>query len=159
MKNLSMVVRQSPLTTAGNLASVVSILGNVSSLSLASHLRVSSSTMEVRSASAWMFILHVWSHSRNKSLSWCVTNEKAERTMVFVWVFCFLFKYQGLMGSTMLVQSERRLPLGRLFEQRPAGRKGWSSALCDWYSVIEISNFVCLFAICNCPSCDHKLWP
>nr|XP_036869639.1 adhesion G-protein coupled receptor F1 isoform X4 [Manis javanica] len=74
MKNLSMVVRQSPLTTAGNLASVVSILGNVSSLSLASHLRVSSSTMEdvidiadhiLNSASvdSWMVLLQEQKHA------------------------------------------------------------------------------------------------
>ncbi|XP_021568228.1 adhesion G-protein coupled receptor F1 isoform X2 [Carlito syrichta] len=46
VRNLSVIIRQSPSTTAGNLASVVSILGNISSLSLASHLRVSNSTME-----------------------------------------------------------------------------------------------------------------
>ncbi|XP_008591160.1 PREDICTED: probable G-protein coupled receptor 110 [Galeopterus variegatus] len=44
--NLSVIVQQSPSTTAGNLASVVSILNNVSSLSLASDFRVSNSTME-----------------------------------------------------------------------------------------------------------------
>nr|XP_019590364.1 PREDICTED: adhesion G-protein coupled receptor F1 isoform X4 [Rhinolophus sinicus]XP_019590365.1 PREDICTED: adhesion G-protein coupled receptor F1 isoform X4 [Rhinolophus sinicus] len=46
VQNLSVVIQQNPSTTAGNLASVVSILGNVSSLSLASHFRVSNSTME-----------------------------------------------------------------------------------------------------------------
>uniref|UniRef100_A0A2K5XIK8 Adhesion G protein-coupled receptor F1 n=1 Tax=Mandrillus leucophaeus TaxID=9568 RepID=A0A2K5XIK8_MANLE len=46
VQNLSVIIRQSPSTTAGNLASVVSILSNVSSLSLASHFRVSNSTME-----------------------------------------------------------------------------------------------------------------
>ncbi|KAM7135705.1 adhesion G-protein coupled receptor F1 [Molossus nigricans] len=46
VRNLSVVIQQSPSTTAGNLASVVSILGQVSSLSLASHFSVSSSTME-----------------------------------------------------------------------------------------------------------------
>nr|XP_037861598.1 adhesion G-protein coupled receptor F1 [Chlorocebus sabaeus] len=46
VQNLSVIIRQSPSTTAGNLASVVSILSNISSLSLASHFRVSNSTME-----------------------------------------------------------------------------------------------------------------
>ncbi|XP_054424766.1 adhesion G-protein coupled receptor F1 isoform X1 [Pteronotus mesoamericanus] len=46
VRNLSAVIQQNPSNTAGNLASVVSILGNVSSLSLASHFRVSNSTME-----------------------------------------------------------------------------------------------------------------
>ncbi|XP_045049408.2 adhesion G-protein coupled receptor F1 isoform X1 [Desmodus rotundus] len=46
VRNLSVLIQQNPSTTAGNLASVVSILGNVSSLSLASHFRVSNSTME-----------------------------------------------------------------------------------------------------------------
>ncbi|XP_077018120.1 adhesion G-protein coupled receptor F1 [Tamandua tetradactyla] len=46
VRNLSVIVRQSPSTTSGNLASVVSILENVSSLLLASHFRVSHSTME-----------------------------------------------------------------------------------------------------------------
>ncbi|XP_035880091.1 adhesion G-protein coupled receptor F1 isoform X5 [Phyllostomus discolor] len=46
VRNLSVIVQQNPSTTAGNLDSVVSILGNVSSLSLASHFRVSNSTME-----------------------------------------------------------------------------------------------------------------
>uniref|UniRef100_A0A2I3GKZ0 Adhesion G protein-coupled receptor F1 n=1 Tax=Nomascus leucogenys TaxID=61853 RepID=A0A2I3GKZ0_NOMLE len=47
VQNLSVIIRQNPSTTAGNLASVVSILSNISSLSLASHFRVSNSTMEV----------------------------------------------------------------------------------------------------------------
>ncbi|KAF5929791.1 hypothetical protein HPG69_002516 [Diceros bicornis minor] len=46
VRNLSVVIQQSPSTTAGNLASVVSILGSISSLSLASNFRVSNSTME-----------------------------------------------------------------------------------------------------------------
>uniref|UniRef100_G1P4U0 Adhesion G protein-coupled receptor F1 n=1 Tax=Myotis lucifugus TaxID=59463 RepID=G1P4U0_MYOLU len=46
VRNLSVLIQQNPSTTAGNLASVVSILGNISSLSLASHFRVSNSTME-----------------------------------------------------------------------------------------------------------------
>ncbi|XP_027627901.1 adhesion G-protein coupled receptor F1 isoform X1 [Tupaia chinensis] len=45
VRNLSVIIQQSPSTTAGNLASVVSILGNVSSLSLSSQFRVSNSTM------------------------------------------------------------------------------------------------------------------
>ncbi|KAK1338335.1 hypothetical protein QTO34_001450 [Cnephaeus nilssonii] len=52
VRNLSVLIQQNPSTTAGNLASVVSILGNVSSLSLASHFSVSNSTMEVWSALA-----------------------------------------------------------------------------------------------------------
>ena len=50
VQNLSMVIQENPSTTAGNLASVVSILGNISSLSLERHFNVSISTMEVRSA-------------------------------------------------------------------------------------------------------------
>ncbi|XP_032449066.1 adhesion G-protein coupled receptor F1-like [Lynx canadensis] len=46
VRNLSVVIRQNPSTTAGNLASVVSILDNVLSLSLSSHFKVSNSTME-----------------------------------------------------------------------------------------------------------------
>ncbi|XP_046496848.1 adhesion G-protein coupled receptor F1 isoform X1 [Equus quagga] len=46
VRSLSVVIQQSQSTTAGNLASVVSILGNVSSLSTARHFRVSNSTME-----------------------------------------------------------------------------------------------------------------
>ncbi|XP_023400871.1 adhesion G-protein coupled receptor F1 isoform X1 [Loxodonta africana] len=46
VQNLSVIIEQSPSTTAGTLASVVSILGNVSSLSLANHFKVSNSTME-----------------------------------------------------------------------------------------------------------------
>uniref|UniRef100_A0A452TEU8 Adhesion G protein-coupled receptor F1 n=1 Tax=Ursus maritimus TaxID=29073 RepID=A0A452TEU8_URSMA len=46
VRNLSVVIQQNPSTTAGNLASVVSILDNVLSLSLASHFKVSNSTME-----------------------------------------------------------------------------------------------------------------
>nr|XP_055119816.1 adhesion G-protein coupled receptor F1 isoform X1 [Symphalangus syndactylus] len=46
VQNLSVIIRQNPSTTAGNLASVVSILSNISSLSLASHFRVSNATME-----------------------------------------------------------------------------------------------------------------
>ncbi|XP_066108306.1 adhesion G-protein coupled receptor F1 isoform X1 [Saccopteryx bilineata] len=46
VRNLSVIIQQNPSTTAGNLASVVSLLGSVSSLSLARHFRVSSSTME-----------------------------------------------------------------------------------------------------------------
>ncbi|KAB0397842.1 hypothetical protein E2I00_004470, partial [Balaenoptera physalus] len=49
VQNLSMVILENPSTTAGNLASVVSILGNISSLSLERHFNVSISTMEVRS--------------------------------------------------------------------------------------------------------------
>ncbi|XP_006860673.1 PREDICTED: probable G-protein coupled receptor 110 [Chrysochloris asiatica] len=46
VRNLSVILEQTPATTTGNLASVVSILENVSSLSLASHFKVSNSTME-----------------------------------------------------------------------------------------------------------------
>ncbi|XP_067608857.1 adhesion G-protein coupled receptor F1 isoform X3 [Pseudorca crassidens] len=46
VQNLSMVIQQNPSTTTGNLDSVVSILGNISSLSLERHFSVSSSTME-----------------------------------------------------------------------------------------------------------------
>ncbi|XP_042636254.1 adhesion G-protein coupled receptor F1 [Orycteropus afer afer] len=46
VRNLSVIIEQSLSSTAGNLASVVSILGNVSSLSLANHFKVSNSTME-----------------------------------------------------------------------------------------------------------------
>ncbi|KAM6185133.1 adhesion G-protein coupled receptor F1 [Rhynchocyon petersi] len=46
VRNLSVIIGQNPATTAGNLASVVSILGNISSLSLASHFKVSNSTIE-----------------------------------------------------------------------------------------------------------------
>ncbi|XP_036723601.1 adhesion G-protein coupled receptor F1 isoform X1 [Balaenoptera musculus] len=46
VQNLSMVIQENPSTTAGNLASVVSILGNISSLSLERHFNVSISTME-----------------------------------------------------------------------------------------------------------------
>ncbi|XP_023368648.1 adhesion G-protein coupled receptor F1 isoform X1 [Otolemur garnettii] len=46
VRNLLVILQESPSTTAGNLASVVSILGTVSSLSLESHFRVSNSTME-----------------------------------------------------------------------------------------------------------------
>lgn len=53
VRSLSVVIQQSQSTTAGNLASVVSILGNVSSLSTARHFRVSNSTMEVWSVCAW----------------------------------------------------------------------------------------------------------
>ncbi|XP_037376797.1 adhesion G-protein coupled receptor F1 [Talpa occidentalis] len=46
VRHLSVIIRQNPSTTAGNLASVVSILGCVSSLSLTNLFRVSNSTME-----------------------------------------------------------------------------------------------------------------
>ncbi|EPY76618.1 G-protein coupled receptor 110 [Camelus ferus] len=46
VQNLSIVLQQSPSTTAGNLASVVSILSDVLSLSLENHLRVTSLTVE-----------------------------------------------------------------------------------------------------------------
>ncbi|XP_077620963.1 adhesion G-protein coupled receptor F1 isoform X2 [Crocuta crocuta] len=46
VRNLSLVIQQNPSTTAGNLASVVSILDNVLSLSLSGHFKVSNSTME-----------------------------------------------------------------------------------------------------------------
>ncbi|XP_004408504.1 PREDICTED: probable G-protein coupled receptor 110 isoform X2 [Odobenus rosmarus divergens] len=46
VRNLSVVIQQNPSTTAGNLASVVSILDNALSLLLESHLKVSNSTME-----------------------------------------------------------------------------------------------------------------
>ncbi|XP_032265144.1 adhesion G-protein coupled receptor F1 [Phoca vitulina] len=46
VQNLSVVIQQNPSTTAGNLASVVSILDNALSLLLESHFKVSSSTME-----------------------------------------------------------------------------------------------------------------
>ncbi|XP_047653009.1 adhesion G-protein coupled receptor F1 isoform X3 [Phacochoerus africanus] len=46
VQNLSIIIQQNPSTTAGNLASVVALLGNVSSLSRASNFSVSNSTME-----------------------------------------------------------------------------------------------------------------
>ena len=46
--HVTMVIQQSPSTTSGNLASVVSILGNISSLRKS--FTVSNSTMEVKSA-------------------------------------------------------------------------------------------------------------
>ncbi|XP_042527873.1 adhesion G-protein coupled receptor F1 [Dipodomys spectabilis] len=46
VQNLSAIIQKSPSTTAGNLASVVSILGNISSLSLANHLKVSNLTLK-----------------------------------------------------------------------------------------------------------------
>ncbi|XP_077911396.1 adhesion G-protein coupled receptor F1 [Halichoerus grypus] len=46
VQNLSVMIQQNPSTTAGNLASVVSILDNALSLLLESHFKVSSSTME-----------------------------------------------------------------------------------------------------------------
>ncbi|XP_020040542.2 adhesion G-protein coupled receptor F1 isoform X1 [Castor canadensis] len=45
VQNLSTIIQQSPSTTVGNLASVVSILSSVSSLSLAKHFKVSNSTL------------------------------------------------------------------------------------------------------------------
>ncbi|XP_034846615.1 adhesion G-protein coupled receptor F1 [Mirounga leonina] len=46
VQNLSVVIQQNPSTTAGNLASVVSILDNALSLLLENHFKVSNSTME-----------------------------------------------------------------------------------------------------------------
>ncbi|XP_075410194.1 adhesion G-protein coupled receptor F1 [Tenrec ecaudatus] len=46
VQNLSTILKQNPSTTAGNLASVVSLLGNITSLSLARRIKVSSATME-----------------------------------------------------------------------------------------------------------------
>ncbi|XP_023442959.1 adhesion G-protein coupled receptor F1 isoform X3 [Dasypus novemcinctus] len=46
VRNLSVIIQQSPSTTSGNLASVVSILENISFLSLESRFRVSHATME-----------------------------------------------------------------------------------------------------------------
>ncbi|XP_029800715.1 adhesion G-protein coupled receptor F1 [Suricata suricatta] len=46
VRNLSVIIQQNPSTTAGNLASVVSILDSVLSLSLSRHFKVSNSTME-----------------------------------------------------------------------------------------------------------------
>ncbi|XP_004673606.1 PREDICTED: probable G-protein coupled receptor 110 [Condylura cristata] len=46
VRHLSVIIQKDLLTTAGNLASVVSILGSVSSLSLVNLFRVSNSTME-----------------------------------------------------------------------------------------------------------------
>ncbi|XP_045150830.1 adhesion G-protein coupled receptor F1 [Echinops telfairi] len=46
VKNLSTILKQNPSTTAGNLASVVSLLGNITSLSLARRVKVSNATME-----------------------------------------------------------------------------------------------------------------
>lgn len=48
VQNLSAIVQQSPSTTAGTLASVVSLLRGVSSLSLKNSLRVSNLTLQVR---------------------------------------------------------------------------------------------------------------
>ena len=48
VQNLSAIVQQSPSTTAGNLASVVSLLRSVSSLSLENSLTVSNLTLQVR---------------------------------------------------------------------------------------------------------------
>ncbi|KAM4835425.1 adhesion G-protein coupled receptor F1 [Thomomys bottae] len=46
VQNLSAIIQKSPSMTVGNLASVVSILGNVSSLSLVNHLKVSNVTLK-----------------------------------------------------------------------------------------------------------------
>ncbi|XP_048203607.1 adhesion G-protein coupled receptor F1 [Perognathus longimembris pacificus] len=46
VQNLSDIIQESPSTTAGNLAAVVSILGNISSLSMAKHLKVSNVTLK-----------------------------------------------------------------------------------------------------------------
>lgn len=48
VQNLSTIVQQSSSTTAGTLASVVSLLRSVSSLSLENSLTVSNSTLQVR---------------------------------------------------------------------------------------------------------------
>lgn len=48
VQNLSAIVQQSPSTTAGTLASVVSLLRGVSSLSLKNSLTVSNLTLQVR---------------------------------------------------------------------------------------------------------------
>ncbi|XP_017657060.1 adhesion G-protein coupled receptor F1 [Nannospalax galili] len=46
VQNLSTIIQQNPSTTAGNLASVVSILSNISSVSLTKSFMVSNSTMK-----------------------------------------------------------------------------------------------------------------
>ncbi|XP_046312023.1 adhesion G-protein coupled receptor F1 isoform X1 [Marmota monax] len=46
VQNLSVIIQQNPSTTAGNLASVVSILGNISFLSMAKNFKVSNLTLE-----------------------------------------------------------------------------------------------------------------
>nr|XP_013012402.1 adhesion G-protein coupled receptor F1 isoform X1 [Cavia porcellus] len=46
VRNLSVIVQRNPSTTSGNLASVVSILGTVSTLSQEKHFTVSNSTLE-----------------------------------------------------------------------------------------------------------------
>ncbi|XP_006926889.1 adhesion G-protein coupled receptor F1 [Pteropus alecto] len=79
VRNLSVVIQQNPLITAGNLASVVSILGNVSSLSLARHFRVSNSTMEdvidiadhilnLSAVTSWTILLQEEKHAGSRLL-------------------------------------------------------------------------------------------
>ncbi|KAM5286427.1 adhesion G-protein coupled receptor F1 isoform 2-T2 [Hipposideros larvatus] len=79
VRNLSVVIRQNPSNTAGNLASVVSILGNVSSLSVENHFGVSNSTMEdvisiadhiLNSASVnnWTILLQEEKHASSRFL-------------------------------------------------------------------------------------------
>ncbi|XP_037586080.1 adhesion G-protein coupled receptor F1 [Cebus imitator] len=79
VRNLSVIIRQSPSTTVGNLASVVSILGNISSLSLASHFKVSNSTMEdviniadhilsSASVTSWTVLLQEEKHASSRLL-------------------------------------------------------------------------------------------
>lgn len=70
--HLSVILQQNPTTTAGNLASVVSILSNVSSLSLASLLRLSNSTME--------HVINVADHILNSAsvTNWTVLQQEEE---------------------------------------------------------------------------------
>uniref|UniRef100_A0A2K6F9A9 Adhesion G protein-coupled receptor F1 n=1 Tax=Propithecus coquereli TaxID=379532 RepID=A0A2K6F9A9_PROCO len=79
VQNLAVIVEQSPSTTVGNLASVVSILGSISSLSLAGRFRVSNSTMEEviniadhildsASVSNWTVLLQARKHASSQLL-------------------------------------------------------------------------------------------
>lgn len=79
VQNLSVIIQQNPLITAGNLASVVSILGTASSLSLENHFRVSNSTMEdvidiadhvlnLSSVTSWTLLLQEEKHASSKLL-------------------------------------------------------------------------------------------
>ncbi|XP_012600290.3 adhesion G-protein coupled receptor F1 [Microcebus murinus] len=79
VQNLAVLIQQSLSTTAGNLASVVSILGNISSLSLAGHFRVSNSTMKEvisiadhilnsASVSNWTVLLQARKHASSQLL-------------------------------------------------------------------------------------------
>ncbi|XP_006881988.1 PREDICTED: probable G-protein coupled receptor 110 [Elephantulus edwardii] len=73
VRKLSVIIDQNPSTTVGNLASVVSILGNVSTLSLASHFKVSNSTIED--------VVDIVNHVLNSALitNWTVLLQEEKR--------------------------------------------------------------------------------